>query len=87
MDKDSSEFTISAYPNPFSGSFKFNITSSSDKTIQLRVYDMIGKIIENRTLNYSEINNLEIGDNYPSGIYNVIITQGEKTKTARVIKR
>ena len=27
------------------------------------------------------------GDRYPSGVYNVIVTQGENTKTLRVIKR
>ncbi|RAR69279.1 hypothetical protein CLV55_101565, partial [Flavobacterium aciduliphilum] len=30
---------------------------------------------------------LQLGERYPSGVYNVIVTQGENTKTLRVIKR
>jgi hypothetical protein len=30
---------------------------------------------------------MELGNNYPSGVYNVIVTQGEDVKTLRVIKR
>ena len=47
---------------------------------------MAGRQIENRIVNNSEINNLELGDRYPSGVYNVIVTQGAAIKTLRVIK-
>jgi hypothetical protein len=33
------------------------------------------------------MNNQEVGNSYPSGVYNVIVTQGEEMKTLRVIKR
>ena len=45
---------------------------------------MVGRLIENRQVNS---NSFEIGNNYPSGIYNVIINQGENTKTLRMIKK
>jgi len=63
------------------------VKTSSDATIQIKVYDMLGKQIENRNVEVSDIENLQIGARYPSGVYNVILSQGENTKTLRVIKR
>jgi hypothetical protein len=48
---------------------------------------MIGKLIETRQFSTTEMNNQEVGSSYPSGVYNVIVTQGEEMKTLRVIKR
>jgi hypothetical protein len=47
---------------------------------------MLGKTIESRSINVSDSESFNIGDNYPAGIYNVIITQGTEVKTPRVIK-
>jgi hypothetical protein len=46
---------------------------------------MLGKLVEDRKAQASDI--IELGDNYPSGVYNVIVSQGTETKTLRVIKR
>ena len=81
------EFKAIAYPNPFASDFMFNVNTSSESTIQIRVYDMLGKQIDNRNVEVSDIENLQIGANYPSGVYNVIVSQGENTQTLRVIKR
>jgi hypothetical protein len=35
----------------------------------------------------SNIETFEIGTNIPTGVYNLIVTQGENTKFIRVIKR
>ena len=67
--------------------FKLNVTTSLDTSIQVRVYDMLGKQVENRTVDTAVINEVEIGENYPAGVYNVIVTQGSDVKTLRVIKR
>ena len=83
----SNDFTAIAYPNPFASDFMFNVKTSSESAIQIRVYDMLGKQIDNRNLEVSDIENLQVGANYPSGVYNVIVSQGENTQTLRVIKR
>ena len=62
-----------------------NFEHSQEK--QILVYDMIGKLLEKRDVQSSEMNAVEIGNSYPSGVYNVIVTQGENVKTLRVIKR
>jgi len=48
---------------------------------------MIGRLLEKHQENVSEINTLKIGNNYPAGVYNVIVTQGLEVKTVRVIKK
>ena len=80
-------FDVKAYPNPYASAFQLNFTTSSESQVEMRVYDMIGKLIEVRQFSTAEMNNQEVGNNYPSGIYNVIVTQGENMKTLRVIKR
>ncbi len=83
----SNEFKTVAYPNPFAEDFMFNLKTASETTIQIKVYDMLGKQIENRNVEVSDIENLQLGANYPSGMYNIIVSQENKTQTLRVIKR
>ncbi|MEC4005429.1 T9SS type A sorting domain-containing protein, partial [Flavobacterium sp. SUN052] len=63
------------------------VTTNSDENVSVRVYDMLGKLVEDRKVNATDVETLEVGASYPSGVYNVIVTQGENTKTLRVIKR
>jgi hypothetical protein len=48
---------------------------------------MIGKLVEQKTVTATDIQTIEVGSNYPSGVYNVIVSQEQTTKTLRVIKR
>ena len=80
-------FTAVPYPNPYAENFNLNVTSSSDENITITVYDMIGKQIEVRQVLSTEINSIQIGDTYTTGVYNVIVTQGNESKFVRVIKR
>jgi hypothetical protein len=80
-------FGVVAYPNPSSENFNFTLTSSSEEKVNVVVYDMTGKLIDQREVTPTEVSELQIGDRYPSGVYNVIVTQGENTKTLRLIKR
>ncbi len=82
----STEFAVAAYPNPFNSTFKLHVTASTDETIFVSVYDMMGKQIENREVNASEIENATIGQDYANGIYNVLVSQGVNTKTVRLVK-
>lgn len=70
-----------AYPNPFTSEFTLETTVNAD----VRVYDMTGRLIDSITA--SEGNAIMIGAGYPSGIYNVIVTDGQTSKTIRMIKR
>jgi hypothetical protein len=81
------DFNVVAFPNPFTNDFKINIESTSSMPVEVKVYDMLGKLLEIQTVNSSEISNIEIGSRYASGVYNVIVSQGENNKTLRMVKR
>lgn len=80
-------FNAFAIPNPYSESFHLEIQTATESTIQVRIYDMLGKLVENRSIEASDIQNVLIGANYPTGIYNVNVSQGENTHTLRIIRR
>ena len=78
------DFSVIAYPNPSSDVFTLDVQSSSKGATGVQVYDMAGRLIENRQVNS---NSVEVGRNYASGVYNVIVNKGAQVKTLRVIKR
>ncbi|HLP63848.1 Calx-beta domain-containing protein [Flavobacterium sp.] len=80
-------FEVVGTPNPFSENFKLNVTSSSVEPISVSVYDMLGKLIETKEVSTNDIENFEAGVNYPNGVYNIIVTQGDNAKSVRMIKR
>jgi Putative metal-binding motif/Secretion system C-terminal sorting domain len=81
------EFEATGTPNPFESNFTLNMTTKSDALVKIVVYDMIGKQLETKEAKADEVNKLSVGDNYPSGVYNVIVSQGENVKSIRMIKR
>jgi hypothetical protein len=76
------EFSVIAYPNPSAS--EFTIESSSKGATTVQVYDMMGRLIENAQAN---ANSVQVGRNYAAGTYNVIVSQGAKAKTLKVIKK
>ena len=85
--KPTNEFKVISYPNPFAENFKLDLKTTTESSVNIRVYDMLGKLIESINGDISEMENLEIGSTYTSGVYNVIVSQGENTQIVRVIKR
>jgi len=81
------DFRAVAYPNPFVESFALDMDSSSDQNVKVKVYDMVGKLLEDREFAVDAIEMQQFGERYPSGVYNVIVTQGEFVKTLRLIRR
>ncbi len=80
-------FNVIAYPNPYSENFNLSLTTSSEETVGVSIYDMTGKLIDQRQVRPTDVADLQVGDRYPSGVYNVVVTQGSDVKTLRVIKR
>jgi hypothetical protein len=78
---------VTAYPNPFQDVFKFNMTTTSSEIVQVKVYDMLGKLMEDFNVAANEMNNLQIGQNYQSGLYNIKVSQGDKAQSIRMIKQ
>jgi hypothetical protein len=80
-------FDLLAYPNPSNKVFNFKMNGANDETVSLLVFDMTGRQIENKVVNANEFKNIALGQNYSSGVYNVVVTQGRNTKTVRLVKR
>jgi hypothetical protein len=82
------EFSATNYPNPFSNHFNLLVKSDDiDSPISIKVYDLMGRIVENHTIAVHDIESYSFGMNLLSGIYNLILTQNKDTQTIRVVKR
>jgi len=79
-------FEASAYPNPFENLTTINTNTTLAEVISIHVYDMTGKLIENREVNQKGFGNITLGDRYPSGIYNVIVSQGSDLKLFELLR-
>jgi hypothetical protein len=79
--------SLKSYPNPFTTSFRLSFESNSTEEVSLNAYDLTGRVVESHKLNYNDVNNQEFGANYQSGMYILVLKQGEITKSFRVIKR
>jgi hypothetical protein len=80
-------YNVILYPNPTVSSFSLNVVSDNNEMIEVSVYDIQGRTIENKTFNKEDINSITIGETLPTGIYNVIVKQGENIKSQRLIKK
>jgi hypothetical protein len=83
---ENTDFSLVAYPNPSNGAFNLQVNGSNNETISVLVFDMTGRQIENKVVKSNEIENISLGQNYSTGIYNVIVSQGMNTKTVRLVK-
>ena len=83
----SADFKVVASPNPFSDTFALDITEGSAGNAEVRVFDMIGKLLEVRSVQSSDLSSQRLGNSFPSGVYNVVVTQGDAVRTLKVIKR
>ncbi len=80
------EFSAVPYPNPFDNTFALKVNGSQE-TINISVYDMMGKLVETKEVNSTEVENVALGQNYATGIYNVLVAQGENSKVIRLVRK
>lgn len=77
---------VRAYPNPFTYVFGISFASESEENVSIVVYDMAGRVVEQSIIPANEVSSQVYGQNLGTGIYNVVLTQGENTHKLRVIK-
>ncbi|PPC95457.1 MAG: hypothetical protein CTY35_09750, partial [Methylotenera sp.] len=73
--------------NPFNNSFALDLKTSSTLPVTLAIYDMTGRLLDTKEIKAEGLSTQTIGERYPSGVYNVIVTQGENMQTVRVVKK
>ena len=79
--------SLKSYPNPFNTCFRLSFESTSTDEVGVNAYDLTGRLMESHKMNYNDVNNQEFGSNYQSGMYIIVLKQGEISKSFRVIKR
>lgn len=86
-DFNNNNFQITAYPNPFDDGFLLKLNSNSSSNLSIKVYDILGRKIESKAISVLELEKTNIGQNYPNGVYNIIIQQDENIKMLKMIKK
>jgi hypothetical protein len=77
-----SNFSASAYPNPFDDDFTLKVSNGD---FEFKVYDLQGKLIESQQIKQTQFTKL--GAKYPASIYQVIVIQEKERKVLRLIKK
>jgi hypothetical protein len=80
-------FEVSAYPNPFESAFNLNLETPNKEDVTIAVYDMMGKLVETHQVSPTEVANLQIGNNFAAGIYNVMVSQANEMQAIRLIRK
>jgi hypothetical protein len=80
-------FEVVAFPNPYDTAFNLNLETPSKENVTVAVYNMMGKLVETHQVNPMEVANLQLGSNFSTGIYNVIVSQGDNSKAVRLIRK
>lgn len=78
---------VIAYPNPYANGFNLDIASNNSSDINVKVYDMLGRLIESKEVSFDNLKSTTFGEGYPTGVYNVVVTQENHSKTLRVVKQ
>ena len=84
---NTNEMKLVAYPNPTNSNFQLNLINGTEEKVAIKIYDLMGRLLESYNLNSTEVNNQKLGAGFPSGIYNVLVKQGIATKSLRIIKK
>ncbi len=85
-EDDAVSTTVIAYPNPYKEDFNLFIKTTDEQAIVLEIYDITGRLLSSKNTSAADINNTVLGTGYSSGIYTIIIKQGDYSKTIKIIK-
>jgi hypothetical protein len=77
---------FSVYPNPTSGVFYLNIESEDQDSYRVKVIDLIGKPLVEKTISANEDARFDLST-APKGIYFVQITGGKSDNKNQIIQR
>lgn len=76
---------LSASPSGFTNTTTIQLQLPSGSNATLLVYDAYGRLVSGYDIE-NEQATLQTGNNWPSGVYNIIAQSGENTKVIRVVK-
>ena len=76
---------VTAMPNPSRGHFNLLLQGEKDKTVHLRVMDLLGREVEVRR-NLAPNMSLRIGETYRPGVYLAELRQGKESVLIKLVK-
>ena len=62
-----------------------NVETSNSHMLTVKVYDLLGKLLDNKTSNIMNIETIQIGENYPNRIYSITVSQLENVKFFKMV--
>lgn len=78
------DLILSAYPNPTSGEFYLKLDNVSNEGINIRIYDLAGRLTKEMNLN-QYTGEIPIGVDNP-GLYKIVVIQGKQIKLVSLVK-
>lgn len=82
--------TIKIFNNPVADQLTFTYTASASRTIDIKVYDMSGRVLMSNKINSLEGNNmisLPLASTFKPGMYLVDVNNGSDIQTAKFVKQ
>ena len=79
-------FTARLSPNPYTDGFKITVADSLQGIVKVQLYNMLGKLMEETTINASQLGNQSFGKGLSTGVYQAVIIQGGYKQTIKAIK-
>ena len=79
------KLTVKVFPNPATYFFTFDIQSASNEKVNVKIFDITGKMIEQR-IGVPVNGSIQLGSNYRPGFYIAEIIQGNERVKMRIIK-
>jgi hypothetical protein len=83
--KTDSKLEVLAYPNPTESWFNLKVKSSRKETVEIRVFDMLGKLVQEDRGAPEQV--YRLGDHIVSGMYLVEVRQAGQIVTVKVVKQ
>ncbi|MBD3582704.1 T9SS type A sorting domain-containing protein [Flavobacterium selenitireducens] len=80
-------YRVVSYPNPYIETFALDADLPTEEAVNVKIYDMLGKLVDTRTFEAVETESQQFGSNLSAGVYNIVVSQGANVKTLRIIKR
>lgn len=74
-------------PNPSRNDFKLFIPESTDVKLNMTVFDMTGRVVDRKALNAKDGKEVQFGNDYPMGMYTVVIEGPDGTQTVKISKQ
>ncbi len=85
IEEITGDFNVRVHPNPFADQFHLTISSGSEDNLEIRIFDVLGQLIENRK-GVAFATDITFGSTLSKGVYLVEVSQGEKMQTIRIVK-